>query len=449
MWTLIWQHVYGKSSSTATSLPTYDEGDDVYATTAYDSSGGGIGRETIEENNTKIKQIMATLVMAAKTTTLTTATEDEDNNATIYDHYNENDNNSNKLSQNVAKKQQQQQTTMMKFKMPPSPPIEQVLMAKVQLNKEEEDKISQEKDDKNVNGYENKQEESEKEKMSMTKVNDVITSTIKSNSNSNFDTNYDDDYLNLTSESNSDETATTTFMPYTTIDDSLNDNSDDFFDTEADNEKSQNQQNDKETSDRTSLVPQQLIYQFAIKYKEIPRVTYFTCRQQSSKLKEFEMENSNNIFKRHTNMNMQTVKFLKHMFSSEGEASKTSSKETKKSRSGSLRTAKDLMIKIVQIDHLTSKRGMNTNNAIPRSGYGRANGFRGGSNAGGAQSNRNTFTNTNWLEQVLRVETLRQIVVLDLSCGESSRRLLEMVRSLKSFPVVLLIFMQKLKTRFI
>nr|QKN21506.1 ionotropic receptor [Zeugodacus tau] len=67
----------------------------------------------------------------------------------------------------------------------------------------------------------------------------------------------------------------------------------------------------EEPVDVTAALQQQLIYEFAIKYKHIPRVTYFTCRWQSS-----EGSGGNTFGEQMTYLNMQTLEMMQRMYGS-------------------------------------------------------------------------------------------------------------------------------------
>lgn len=196
------------------------------------------------------------------------------------------------------------------------------------------------------------------------------------------------------------------------------------FDNKSDNDMV-NDNVAKWQQDMTAVLQQQLIYQFAIKYKQIPRITLFTCRQILSTA-QLPL----------TARNM--VKFLRQMYSRSGfnlpetvkpsdsyaAATKTPKKPLTiipdKSRNAE-RIANSLMVKIVKIDQLVIKRRpSDTDNSLRRDFTAR----------NGRPSDRSTFTNANWLDQQFKPSIFKQIVVLDLACGAASRRVLEMVSRL-------------------
>uniref|UniRef100_A0A1A9VFA0 Uncharacterized protein n=1 Tax=Glossina austeni TaxID=7395 RepID=A0A1A9VFA0_GLOAU len=197
------------------------------------------------------------------------------------------------------------------------------------------------------------------------------------------------------------------------------------FDNKSDNDMV-NDNVAKWQQDMTAVLQQQLIYQFAIKYKQISRITLFTCRRTlpTAQLPLTARD---------------MVEFLRQMYSRSGfnlpEIVKPSSSHTTatkspipltvipdKSERNAERTANSsLMVKIVKIDQLIIKRRpSDTDNSLRRDFNVRS----------GRPSDRSTFTNANWLDQQLKASIFKQIVVLDLACGAASRRVLEMVSRL-------------------
>ncbi|KAM7355250.1 ionotropic receptor 64a [Cochliomyia hominivorax] len=419
-------------------------------------------------------------IAAAMKRKITIATENKDKNNntnTIYGHINENDNNSNKLPQNVVKKeqqpekqqehqQQQYETNMMYMNMkmpapllPPSsstsslsittlseasvasetpsssssssssepPPTESLLMPKDQLNKTEykvpkSNEQNGNKNNKINDNNENKPEENRVElKMSTLKVND----TNSNNNNNDIVTAENTNNIkvlkdNETIISNLNTTTATTTISNDKIatinvtngiDDDTNDD-DDVSDGHNIDPEINNKNCEKlKTFDSLAHGQQELIAQFALKLKLIPRVTFFTCKEfETEELSGSRRENDDKITKRHTNFNLDLVEFVKRMYIAE-----ESSSESPK-----------LMMKVVLIDHLLSKNRVSSTSQTNRGGFGRTGAYGGGPGVNSGPATRNTFTNANWLEQILKPETLRQIVVLNLNCGESSRRLLEM-----------------------
>ncbi|KAL9905206.1 uncharacterized protein LOC119632317 [Glossina fuscipes] len=194
------------------------------------------------------------------------------------------------------------------------------------------------------------------------------------------------------------------------------------FDNKSDNDMV-NDNVAKWQQDMTAALQQQLIYQFAIKYKQIPRITLFTCRQTLST----EQLPS-------TAKNM--VTFLRRMYSRSGfnlpeivkpsDSYATTTKSSipltiipNKSRNAE-RIVNSLMVKIVKIDQLIIKRRPSDTGSPLRRGF---------NTRSDRPSDRTTFTNANWLDQQFAPSTFKQIAVLDLACGAASRRVLEMASS--------------------
>ncbi|XP_065360298.1 uncharacterized protein Ir64a [Calliphora vicina] len=427
MWSLMGQHVYGKSSTydigivTAAADAARTTIADVAADDAVYDDTNGI-RDTIQENIVKIPTTNdAKKAMATTTNTTATENKDKNNNTnTIYGHINENDNNSNKLPQNVAAKRDQQQSNMMyrNMKMPtaasaaallPSssssistmsaaattmPPTESLAMPKDQLNKITESEIpkSNEKDNKNINN--NKPEESIESKMSTLKDNDTSNNIAGGNSSKVLKNNIND----KTTDSYQNETSAV---------DGAEEKDTNEDDPEINNENSDN----FNTFDSAAHAQQMFITEFALKFKQIPRVTFFTCKEPAETTSEqSDAKTTKNNYNRHTDMNMDMVEFVRRMFTPEAESEVPNSPS--------------LMMKVVLIDHLLNKKSASSSNTPTRVGFGRPSPF--GAAAASGPATRNTFTNANWLEQILKPEPFRQIVVLDLACGGASRRLLDM-----------------------
>lgn len=476
MWSLMGQHVYGKSSTYEIGIVTaaeataatisFTEADEVAID---DDANNGIRDMEIQEYMANIKTTMATTNEdTKKITSRATTTENKgknNNTNTIYGHINENDNNSNKLPQNVAKSQEQQreeveveeeqQTNMMYRNLqatapllfppssvsvavstssltpsittlsmaalasettastpatlvpPPAPPTESLPMPKDQLNKTVNEIPKSNKNNKtSVNG--NKPEENSDElKMSTLKVNDT-----NENNNNNNNKVLEKQINNETNETNLNNTS-----PADTIDDNADEKN---ITQESDPELNNVRTEQSKGFDSVAHAQQELIAQFALKFKKIPRVTFFTCKEledtDSDSKEKMDKSSDSYYYKRHTNFNLEMVEFIQRMYVPDGDSSGNSD-------------APSLMMKVVLIDHLLSKNRASTTKTVTRGGFGRGGAFGGGAGAGNSgPATRNSFTNANWLEQILKTETLRQLVVLNLNCGESSRRLLEMVR---------------------
>ncbi|XP_023296637.2 uncharacterized protein LOC111679316 [Lucilia cuprina] len=456
MWSLMGQHVYGKSSSydigivnTAADAANSATADVAADDSVYDTNGI---RDMIQENIAKIKTTKTKDAKKETSEATSTTTENKgknNNTATIYDRINENDNNSNKLPQNVAKREDQQQSNMMymNMKMPaplPSPssasssssisttttttsvtattipPTESLLMPKDQLNKtESEIPKSNEKDNNNKNSNnetenKNKPEESIESKMSTLKVNDTSNSN-ESAANSGNKVSKNNNINNETATSESNNLNETDSNNQNKIDDGEK-NDKNEADPEIDNENSNGQ---FDTFDSTAQAQQMFITQFALKFKQIPRVTFFTCKEPAEttdQSNEQQSKTNNFSYKRHTHMNLEMVKFVRRMY--------TFDEDNNESSPNNVPNSPSIMMNVVLIDHLLNKNRASTSSSVSRVGFGRASSF--GAAAASGPATRNAFTNANWLEQILKPEAFCQIVVLDLACGGASRRLLEM-----------------------
>ncbi|SPP76922.1 uncharacterized protein LOC117580537 [Drosophila guanche] len=147
---------------------------------------------------------------------------------------------------------------------------------------------------------------------------------------------------------------------------------------------------------RTSVLQSSLLVQFCVHYRHIPRLTYFTCRNPETSTRNGEALRAAFAAK--------NAQLIKSLYRSQ------------------------LFVRIVQLDVLQQTGGgygggYGSSNTGPRRG-GRVQGPRYG--FGFAQSQSQAQSHAEWLDSVLTVDALRQIVAVDLACGAQSRRFLEL-----------------------
>ncbi|XP_041450571.1 uncharacterized protein LOC111074357 [Drosophila obscura] len=143
---------------------------------------------------------------------------------------------------------------------------------------------------------------------------------------------------------------------------------------------------------RTSVLQSSLLLQFCVRYRHIPRLTYFTCRSPETSTRNGNGEALRAAF---AAKNAQLIKSLHRS---------------------------QLFVRIVRLDVLQQTGGTGTGTG-PRRGGGRG---QQGFGFGFAQSQSQAQSHAEWLDSVLSVDALRQIVAVDLACGAQSRRLLEL-----------------------
>lgn len=159
-----------------------------------------------------------------------------------------------------------------------------------------------------------------------------------------------------------------------------------------------------EQVERTARLQSQLMFEFVARHKQIPRLTYFTCRNPAS-------NDTGNVRATRASLNQLYAAF-----------------EAKNAQLiGSLyrdNVQRRPFVRIVMLDVLHQPRGKSGGRGVPRgwpAGGGGGGGGRWGTALGIPSSS------ADWLDSVLRVEALRQVVAVDLACGMLSRRFLEMV----------------------
>ncbi|EDW30860.1 GL12225 [Drosophila persimilis] len=156
---------------------------------------------------------------------------------------------------------------------------------------------------------------------------------------------------------------------------------------------------------RTSVLQSSLLLQFCLQYRHIPRLTYFTCRNPET--------SSGNEEELRAAFAAKNAQLIKSLYRSQ------------------------LFVRIVRLDVLQQTGGGSASSSNdPRRG-GRVQGRPGpgpgpgagpgfGFGFGFAQSQSQAQSNAEWLDSVLSVDALRQIVAVDLACGAQSRRLLDL-----------------------
>ncbi|XP_059225312.1 uncharacterized protein LOC106093890 [Stomoxys calcitrans] len=361
MWALMWHQpaFYGGASS------TYDEDSNVsvYAATATatasadakavviavdDDDVGNGGKGTTAANGSD----MINEHSDSKSTRRMSAFEDndeDDDNAAIYGHINENDNKSYKLPQNVLNAQRKERPAKAKATSP-----------SVQALREEESEPGQ-------------------DRLNETKFADVSgDGNIKG--------------IACTHDARPENKG----LPETT---------NECATEQATKNKPGEKELQKEKDHSLFTIQSEMIRDFALRYKKIPRINLFTCKDPPCVGLECSDKRAN--IWRKTQKYRQTLKLLEHLFSQNNAHDDLPNKS--------------LLLKVVHIDHLQPKSRSNSKTLNRRGQNDRAN-VR---NMGVATS-PNAASNPNWLDQVLQGEYYRQIVVVDLSCGQASRRLLEL-----------------------
>ncbi|XP_033243627.1 uncharacterized protein LOC108165316 [Drosophila miranda] len=154
---------------------------------------------------------------------------------------------------------------------------------------------------------------------------------------------------------------------------------------------------------RTSVLQSSLLLQVCLQYRHIPRLTYFTCRNPET--------SSGNEEELRAAFAAKNAQLIKSLYRSQ------------------------LFVRIVRLDVLQQTGGGSASSSNdprrggrvqgrpgPRPGPGAGPGF----GFGFAQSQSQAQSNAEWLDSVLSVDALRQIVAVDLACGAQSRRLLDL-----------------------
>ncbi|XP_075162070.1 ionotropic receptor 64a [Haematobia irritans] len=345
-----------------------DDGRDVAPSTAPASTASfGSGYGDMERGYEAIKEYpVRRRTMRMPLTLLSTATntvfEDGHNNAAIYGDINENDNKSNKLPQNIwAKETKEEQPTTTS---PSSSAVKQHdIPAMDQLNGK--NYVYAPGDDG--------------------KMNTACTNDARSKDNKTNDETIDE----CGKQWNVSQEATKQVSK----------------DMAVGNDTGPDIGNGDKEEHSMFTIQSQMIRELALRFKKIIRLTLFTCQDPGCRGNECK-DNTEKL--RRSQKYKQTLKLLNQLFSLAIQNPDLNSKS--------------LLIKVVHIDHLKTKRRLDSNKANPR---GR---FADRSNAKnvGRSNDRNPASNPNWLDQVLQGEYYRQLLVVDLSCGESSHRLLEM-----------------------
>lgn len=155
-----------------------------------------------------------------------------------------------------------------------------------------------------------------------------------------------------------------------------------------------------------AMLQHRMMLELVQRHKQIPRLTYFTCRNPAN-------NDTGNVRANRTNLQQLRVAFdaknlqLIESFNESGGA----------------------FVRIVHLDVL-GQGSSRKSGAKSRTGQGtrsRGGGGGGGASGGGSVTVFNSQLNADWLDNVMTVEALRQFVVVDLACGMLSRRFLQMV----------------------
>lgn len=144
----------------------------------------------------------------------------------------------------------------------------------------------------------------------------------------------------------------------------------------------------------TALLQRGLLLEFAVQHKQIPRLTYFTCRNPAT----------NNDTGNRRGGNLQQLRQLRAAYDAKNVQLIESLYQA----------SNHPFVRIVLLDVLRPASSKPPSRGGPRGGRPSAGGTAAAARA-------------DWLDSVLKVEALRQIVAVDLACGMLSRRFLEMV----------------------
>lgn len=169
----------------------------------------------------------------------------------------------------------------------------------------------------------------------------------------------------------------------------------------------------------TALLQRGLLLEFAVQHKQIPRLTYFTCRNPQATTNGTTNNDTGN-----RNWQQQQQQQLRQQLRAAYDAKNVQLIESlyqpykqavgAGAGAGAEAARNHPFVRIVLLDVLRQA------SAKPRAGSrgGMARGMAGGTAAS---------AHAEWFDSVLKVEALRQIVAVDLACGMLSRRFLEMV----------------------
>ncbi|KAM8710502.1 hypothetical protein ACLKA7_017165 [Drosophila subpalustris] len=156
-----------------------------------------------------------------------------------------------------------------------------------------------------------------------------------------------------------------------------------------------------------AMLQQRMMLELVQRHKQIPRVTYFTCRYPAN-------NDTGNVRANRGNRSLQQ---LRAAF----DAKNLQLIE-------SLNEASGAFLRIVLLDVLSQGEARKGGRkGRPKGTRGRAGGATGSGNGGSGVTAFNLQLNADWLDNVMTVEALRQFVVVDLACGMLSRRFLQMV----------------------
>ncbi|XP_061391593.1 uncharacterized protein LOC133327014, partial [Musca vetustissima] len=169
---------------------------------------------------------------------------------------------------------------------------------------------------------------------------------------------------------------------------------------ENENKKAMNQ--NTITIDTKIQFQAKLIRQFALRHKKISRINLFTCKGTASANND---KTPQELYRRQIQRNKETAQLLEHLFIE---------------KSSDPSNYKGMILKVILIDHLIPKKRTDAGPVNQRARFDRTN-----TRSGPGSNTRSTVSNPNWLDQVLRPEHFYQLVVVDLSCGPASRKLLE------------------------
>ncbi|XP_062127749.1 uncharacterized protein LOC133840104 [Drosophila sulfurigaster albostrigata] len=156
---------------------------------------------------------------------------------------------------------------------------------------------------------------------------------------------------------------------------------------------------------------QRMMLEFALRHKQIPRLTYCTCRNPANNDTGNVRANRANLQQLRAAFDAKNFQLIESLYQQPGGADGGP------------------FVRIVLLDVLRQRSskagGKGGKGGVPRGG---SRGGGGGISAGGSSVTGLSplQQNDEWLGSVLTVEALRQIVVVDLACGMLSRRFLEM-----------------------
>ncbi|XP_034480952.1 uncharacterized protein LOC117786710 [Drosophila innubila] len=153
-----------------------------------------------------------------------------------------------------------------------------------------------------------------------------------------------------------------------------------------------------------AMLQQRMMLELVQRHKQMPRLTYFTCRNAANNDTGNVRANRANLQQLRVAFDAKNLQLIESLYASSG-----------------------AFVRIVHLDVLS--QGKSKPGGKARAGQGtrsRGGATGGGSGSGNSVTAFNSQLNADWLDNVMMVEALRQFVVVDLACGMLSRRFLQM-----------------------